>query len=60
MNKIKYIRQRLGLSQQAFGEKIGFTRSYICLLEQGKRNIGRNVIQKIKDTMPEIDANIFF
>lgn len=60
MNKIKYIRQRLGLSQQAFGEKIGLTRSYICLLEQGKRSIGRNVIQKIKDTMPEIDANIFF
>ena len=60
MNKIKYIRQRLGLSQQAFGDKLGLDRSYICLLENDKRAIGRNVIQKIKDFMPEIDTNIFF
>lgn len=60
MNKIKYIRQRLGISQEEFGNRLGLDRSYISLLENGKRAIGRNVIQKIKDIMPEIDANIFF
>lgn len=60
MNKIKYIRQRLGISQEEFGSRLGLDRSYISLLENGKRAIGRNVIQKIKDIMPEIDANIFF
>lgn len=60
MNKMKYIRQRLGMSQREFGKKLGLDRSYISLIEAGKRPVSRSVIQKIKDFMPEIDANIFF
>lgn len=60
MNSIRNIRQRLNLTQEELADKLGFTRSYICLLEAGKRNVSRYVIQRIKDAMPEIDANIFF
>lgn len=60
MNQMKYIRQRLGMSQREFGNKLGLDRSYISLIEAGKRPVSRSVIQKIKDFMPEIDANIFF
>ena len=60
MNKMKYIRQRLGISQREFAERLGLDRSYISLMEQDKRRVSRSVIQKIKDIMPEIDANIFF
>ncbi len=60
MNKMKYIRQRLGISQREFAERLGLDRSYISLMEADKRRVSRSVIQRIKDIMPEIDANIFF
>ena len=37
--RIRGERQRLGLSQEAFADKCGFDRTYISLVERGKRNI---------------------
>lgn len=36
--RIKKIREDSGLSQEKFAEKCGFDRTYISLLERGKRN----------------------
>ena len=35
---IKAQRKKLGLSQEKLGERCGFDRTYISLLERGKRN----------------------
>ena len=37
--RIRHERQRLGLSQEKFADKCGFDRTYISLVERGKRNI---------------------
>jgi transcriptional regulator with XRE-family HTH domain len=36
--RIKTLREERGLSQEKFAEKCGFDRTYISLLERGKRN----------------------
>lgn len=36
--RIKIFRQNLSLSQEALAEKCNFDRTYISLLERGKRN----------------------
>lgn len=36
--RIKFLREQSGLSQEKFAEKCGFDRTYISLLERGKRN----------------------
>lgn len=36
-DKIKSFRQRLGLTQKAFGELVGVTRMYVIYLEKGVR-----------------------
>ena len=37
--KIKATRKALGLSQEAFADKCGFDRTYISMVERGRRNI---------------------
>ena len=37
-NKIKYQRNKLGISQEKLAEKCNFDRTYISLLERAKRN----------------------
>ena len=37
--RIRAERQRLGLSQEEFADKCGFDRTYISLVERGKRNL---------------------
>ncbi len=36
--RIKALREERGFSQEKFAEKCGFDRTYISLLERGKRN----------------------
>ncbi len=36
--RIKTLREERGLSQEKFAEKCGFDRTYISLIERGKRN----------------------
>jgi transcriptional regulator with XRE-family HTH domain len=46
-NKIKQIRERLGLSQTEFADKIGITKGYLSALESGKRKPGRKIFEGI-------------
>jgi transcriptional regulator with XRE-family HTH domain len=46
-NKIKQIRERLGLSQTEFADKIGITNGYLSAIESGKRKPGRKIFEGI-------------
>ena len=37
--KIRTLREGLGVSQEEFADKCGFDRTYISMIERGKRNI---------------------
>lgn len=45
--RVKEIRKALGLSQEAFGEKIGITRASISNMEKGTRNPSDQTIKSI-------------
>lgn len=38
-NKVKFLREGKGMSQEALAFKAGFDRTYISLVERGKRNL---------------------
>jgi transcriptional regulator with XRE-family HTH domain len=46
-NKIKQIRERLGLSQTEFAGKIGITKGYLSAIESDKRKPGRKIFEGI-------------
>jgi transcriptional regulator with XRE-family HTH domain len=46
-NKIKQIRERLGLSQKEFADKIGITKGYLSAIESNKRQPGRKIFEGI-------------
>lgn len=46
-DRIKELRNTLALSQDAFGDKIGVTRSAVCNYENGTRSITNRVIKDI-------------
>jgi transcriptional regulator with XRE-family HTH domain len=48
-NRIKELRQKLGLSQEKFALKIDMDRTYYASVEAGKRNISIKNIKKIAD-----------
>lgn len=52
---VKYYRQRIGLSQEAFAEKCGMHRTYISAIECFRRSISLENIQRIADAL-DIDA----
>lgn len=54
-NNVKYYRQAIGLSQEAFAEKCGMHRTYISAIECFRRSISLENIQRIADAL-EIDA----
>lgn len=45
--RIKYLRNEKGLSQEKFALSIDMDRTYLASVESGKRNISINNIQKI-------------
>ena len=45
--RIKYLRNEKGLSQEKFALSIDVDRTYLASVESGKRNISINNIQKI-------------
>ena len=45
--RIKYLRNKIGLSQEKFALSIDMDRSYYASVESGKRNIAINNIEKI-------------
>ena len=46
-NEIKQIRERLGLSQKEFADKIGITKGYLSAIESNKRKPGRKIFEGI-------------
>lgn len=45
--RIKYLRNKKGISQEKFALSIDMDRTYLASVESGKRNISINNIQKI-------------
>lgn len=58
-NNLKMYRNKLGLSQEAFANKVGLHRTYISALECQKRNIALNNIEKIANAL-EIEPYVLF
>lgn len=48
---VKYYRQAIGLSQEAFAEKCGLHRTYISAIERFRRSISLENIQRIADAL---------
>jgi len=48
-NRIRELRQAIGLSQEKFALKIGMDRTYFASIESGKRNVAICNIKKIAD-----------
>ena len=48
-NRIRELRNKLGLSQEKFALQIGMDRTYFASVEAGKRNISIMNIKKISD-----------
>ena len=56
-NKIKQIRERLGLSQTQFADKLGITKGYLSAIESNKRRPGRKIYEGIiKECLEDLVA----
>jgi transcriptional regulator with XRE-family HTH domain len=54
--RIKLLRQQKGVSQEYLGERLGVTRSFISRMENGKRPISLDKIERIADVLDvEVD-----
>lgn len=58
-NRIKELRNRLGISQEELGFRSGVHRTYIASLEVGKRNISIATLEKIVNAL-EVSFSEFF
>lgn len=57
--RIKYLRNKLGISQEELGFRSGVHRTYIASLEVGKRNISIVTLEKIVVAL-EVSFSEFF
>lgn len=57
--RIKSLRVSRGLSQEKLAELAGFDRTYISMVERGKRNIALKNIYKLANTF-DLDLAKFF
>ena len=56
-NKIRQIRERLGLSQKQFADKLGITKGYLSAIESNKRRPGRKIFEGIiKECLEDLVA----
>ena len=58
-NRIKELRNKLGISQEELGFRSGVHRTYIASLEVGKRNISIATLEKIVVAL-EVSLSEFF
>ena len=58
-NRIKELRNNLGISQEELGFRSGVHRTYIASLEVGKRNISVATLEKIVNAL-EVSFSEFF
>ncbi|MEB2777457.1 helix-turn-helix transcriptional regulator [Algoriphagus sp. D3-2-R+10] len=57
--RVKLLRKAKELSQEELAEKSGLNRPYISAIEQGKRNVSLEVIEKLAEAL-EIKIKEFF
>jgi transcriptional regulator with XRE-family HTH domain len=57
--RIKELRGELGISQEAFGFKAGIDRTYVSDLENGRRNVSSEILEKVINAL-EISFAEFF
>jgi len=61
-NKVKELRAELTLSQESLAGKCGFDRTYISLIERGKRNISftnlRTLAKGLNTTISDLTRDI--
>lgn len=50
-NRLKALRKEKGLSQEELAEKSGLNRPYISGIEQGKRNVSLEVMEKLAEAL---------
>ena len=58
-NRIKELRNKLGISQEELGFRSGVHRTYIASLEVGKRNVSIVTLEKIVIAL-EVSLSEFF
>lgn len=58
-NRIKELRNKLGISQEELGFRSGVHRTYIASLEVGKRNISISTLEKVVKAL-EVSLSEFF
>jgi len=49
--RIKEIRRKLGMTQDALAEKVGSTKGYISQLENGNRDINSRLLVKLSEAL---------
>lgn len=57
--RIKELRHELGLSQEALGNKAGVDRTYVTDVENGRRNISVELLEKLITAL-EVSFQDFF
>lgn len=57
--KVKLLRKDKGLSQEELAEKSSLNRPYISAIEQGKRNVSLEVMEKLAEALG-IEIKEFF
>ena len=58
-HRIRWLRERLGLSQQALAEASGLSRNTLSLVERGRTSPKLATLQKIAEAL-QVDINLFF
>lgn len=58
-NRIRELRNQMGLSQEKFAQKIGMDRTYFASVESGKRNISIVNIEKIANGLNVSFSDLF-
>ncbi|OSZ82599.1 transcriptional regulator [Chitinophagaceae bacterium IBVUCB1] len=57
--RIKELRHELGISQEALGNKAGVDRTYVTDVENGRRNISVEILEKLIKAL-EVSFQDFF
>lgn len=58
-SRLKEFYEKKGLSQDDFADKIGASQQYISAVVNNKRNVGSNIINKIKTAFSDFDEYWF-
>lgn len=59
MEILKNFRESIGKTQQEMADELQISKSYYEKIENGERNVSRELIDRIKTKYPIIDLNIF-